>query len=45
MSRMSNNPFGRHHGIHEDQKEKVNHSKKRRNTRQDNKQWEGRRNG
>jgi len=36
-----NDPFGRHHGVHEDQLHKVNHNRRRRNERQDDKNWEG----
>jgi len=37
----ANNPFGRHHGVHEDQKRKYNHSKHRRQKNYEDRGWEG----
>ena len=41
MCKKANNPFGRHHGVHEDQQRKYNHRNKRRQRNYDNRDWEG----
>ena len=37
----ANNPFGRHHGVHQDQQRQYNHKDLRKQRNHEDKDWEG----